>query len=170
MELHQVFDLAKCRYLAVTLTAHAKRWFRSLPAGSVGSWPQISSTFLRHFQANRKFSMPLSYLSNILQDRAEPLQSYIDKFHRELHKVAHTPEEFVQTLIIVGVHPQTDLWKELQSEDDVSLTRFYNLTKKYLRIESSMAALSRHNPSLSGSAPNSRENKRANRRWANNDQ
>ncbi|XP_031252552.1 uncharacterized protein LOC116110476 [Pistacia vera] len=121
MDLHQVSDLAKCRCLAVTLIAHAKRWFRLLPAGS---------------------------------EMGETLQSYIDRFIRELYKVAHTPEKSVRTLIIAGVRLHTYLWKELQSENDVSLTRFYNLTEKYPCIESFVAALNRHDLGPSGNSPN----------------
>ena len=108
--------------------------------------------------------MPLSYLSNIRQERDESLQSYIDHFHRELNKVAHTPEESIRTLIIAGVRPQTDLWKELQAEDDVSLTGFYNLAEKYLRIENLLAALRRRDHGTSNSMSGRGENRRADRK------
>ncbi|XP_031247331.1 uncharacterized protein LOC116105052 [Pistacia vera] len=99
MEFHQVSNLTKYSCLAMTLTAHAKRWFRLLPPRSINSWWQMSSLFLRHFQANRKFSMSLSYLSNIRQEKNESLQPYINKFHRELNKVANTPEDSKYLLI-----------------------------------------------------------------------
>ena len=164
MELHQVLDLAKCRCLAVTLTSHAKRWLRSPLVGLISSWPWMSTTFLWHFQANRKFSMPLSYLSNIRQERDESLQSYINRFHRELNKVAHAPEESIRTLIIAGVRPQTELWKELQAEDDISLTRFYNLAEKYLQIENSLVALRRRDHGISSSMSGRGDNRRADRK------
>ena len=37
MELHLVLELATCRVFAVTLTGGAKKWFRSILAGSVSS-------------------------------------------------------------------------------------------------------------------------------------
>ena len=46
MELHLVSKLAKCRVFAVTRTRGAKKWFRSMPVGSISSWQQLSSFFL----------------------------------------------------------------------------------------------------------------------------
>ena len=37
MELHLVSKLAKCKVFVITLTGGAKKWFRSIPAGSVTS-------------------------------------------------------------------------------------------------------------------------------------
>ena len=46
MELHLVSKLAKCRVFAVTLTGGAKKWLRSILAGLVSSWQQLSASFL----------------------------------------------------------------------------------------------------------------------------
>ncbi|XP_031265788.1 uncharacterized protein LOC116124228 [Pistacia vera] len=54
---------------------------------------------------------------------------------------------------MTGVCPQTDLWKKLQSKDDVSLTYFYSLIEKYLCIENSVVALHRHDLGSSSNVP-----------------
>lgn len=93
---------------------------------------QVTSRRISQLMVSNEFIIPKTLPSeqevlntielseNIRQERDKSLQCYIDRFHRELYKVAHTPEEFVRTLIIAGVRWQTDLWKELQFEDDVS--------------------------------------------------
>ena len=37
MALHLVFDMAKCREIAVTLTSRAKKWLKSMTPGSITS-------------------------------------------------------------------------------------------------------------------------------------
>ena len=46
MELHLVSKLAKYRVFVVTLTEGAKKWFRSIPDGSVTNWQRLSTSFL----------------------------------------------------------------------------------------------------------------------------
>ena len=46
MELHLVSKLAKCRVLIVTLIIGAKKWFRAIPARTISSWQQLSTSFL----------------------------------------------------------------------------------------------------------------------------
>ena len=49
MELYLVLELAKCRVFVVTLIRGSKKCFRSIPAGLVASWQQLSTSFLQHF-------------------------------------------------------------------------------------------------------------------------
>lgn len=141
MELHQVSSFAKCRCLVVTLTKWAKKWFRGLPLGFIESWKQLVTSFLQNFQANRRFSMPLNYLSNIRQERAKTLKSYLEKFNREWGKVVNAPRESIWTLLMVRVNLQTEFWRELQVEDNMSFPRFYKMAKKHQRVKNSLAAI-----------------------------
>ena len=79
MELHLVSK--KCRVFTVTLKGGAKKWFRSIPTGSITSWQQLSTSFLQHFQATRKTAIPLAHLSNVKQKKGETLKSYINHFN-----------------------------------------------------------------------------------------
>ena len=81
MELHLVSELAKSRVFAITLTVGAKKWFRSIPAGSVSNWQQLSTSFLQHFQVTRKTVIPLAHLRNVKQKKGETLKSYINYFN-----------------------------------------------------------------------------------------
>ena len=81
MELHLVLELSKCRVFVVTLTGGAKKWSRSIPARSVTSWQQLSTSFLHHFQAIRKTTILLAHLDNVKQKKGETLKSYINHFN-----------------------------------------------------------------------------------------
>ena len=77
----------KYRVFAVTLTRVAKKWFRSIPTGSISSWQQLSTSFLQHFQATRKTAIPLAHLENVKQKKGQTLKSYINRFNDMLNFV-----------------------------------------------------------------------------------
>ena len=53
MELHMVSDLGKYRVFIVTLSNREKKWFRPMIPRLVTSWQQLSTSFLRQFQATK---------------------------------------------------------------------------------------------------------------------
>ena len=92
MELHRIDDLARCRCFAVTLSGAPKKWFRGLQPGSISSWQQLQTAFLRQFQAAKSFNVPLISLSSIRQGPEETLRSYLNRFTSKLAKVNNPPE------------------------------------------------------------------------------
>ena len=107
MEVHMVPDLAKCRVFVVTLSNGAKKWFRSMLSGSVTSWQQLSTLFMRLFQATKQFVVPLAHLGNVKQKKGESLKSFLNHFITKLSRVrwapdvrvlAHSPMEYCQKL------------------------------------------------------------------------
>ena len=142
MELHQVSDLAKCRCLAASLTQEARDWYRKIPAGSIASWEQFANMFFQRYQAGRRFSMPVSFLSNIRQERDESVSDYLARFQQERSKVIGASEEAVKNFLIAGVRQHSDLWKDIQAEEEsITLARFYQIASKYQRVERSIALL-----------------------------
>ena len=65
----------------VTLTGGAKKWFKSIPTGSVTSWQQLSTSCLLHFQETRKTAIHLAQLGNVKQKKGETLKLYINYFN-----------------------------------------------------------------------------------------
>ena len=64
-----ISDNAKCRVFTSTLSNRAKKWFRSMTLGSVTSWQQLSTTFLRKFQVTTQFAILLTHLGNAKQKK-----------------------------------------------------------------------------------------------------
>ena len=54
-----------CKVFTVTLSNRAKKWLRSMTPGPVTNWQQLSTLFLRQFQATKQFAMPLAHLGNV---------------------------------------------------------------------------------------------------------
>ena len=117
MELHLVSKLAKCRVFVVTLTGGAKKWFKSIPAGSVTNWQQLSTLFLQHFQATRKTTIPLAYIDNVKQKKGETLKSYIDHLNEMSNFVTWSPDAGILAHLTNGVLPETPFWDELQQKE-----------------------------------------------------
>ena len=144
-------DLAKCRCFAVTLTQVAKKWFSKLPANSIKSWAQLSTEFIRQFQAARIYSKPGSSLTNIKQREGETLKSYLRHFSDEAARVHSAPEEGVLFAAMGGVRPKTKLWNDLQERDCRTLEEFYARAEKHLRVENAEEALGKPDSPINNS-------------------
>ena len=81
MELHLVSEMAKCRVFAVTLIGSAKKWLKVILVGSISSWQQLSTSFLQHFQATKRYVVLLAHFGNVKQKKGETLKSYINHFN-----------------------------------------------------------------------------------------
>ncbi|XP_074373999.1 uncharacterized protein LOC141714375 [Apium graveolens] len=51
MDVYQVPDLARCRFLVATFRESAQQWFQKLGPGVITSWDQMKTLFLTKFQA-----------------------------------------------------------------------------------------------------------------------
>ena len=107
MELHLVSEMAKCRVFTVTLTNGAKKWLRAITLGSIASWQELSTSFLRQFQATKKFTIPLTHLGNIKKKKGENLKSYINYFTDMSAYVTWSPDASVLAHLTNGVLPKT---------------------------------------------------------------
>ena len=141
IELHLVSNLAKCRVFDVTLTRGAKKWFRSIPAGSITSWQQLSTSFLRHFQATRKIAIPLVHLGNLKQKQGETLKSYINYFNDMSNFVTWSPDARILAHLTNGVLLEISFWDELQQKECRKVDEFYRKACKYLKLEDTKEAL-----------------------------
>ena len=141
MELHLVSELAKCRVFVITLIGGAKKWFRSIPAGSISSWKQLSASFLQYFQATRKTAIPLTHLGNVKQNKGETLKSYINRLNKMLNFVTWPPDAGILAHLTNRVLPEIPFWDELQQKECQIVDEFYRKARKYLKLEDSKEAL-----------------------------
>ena len=95
------------------MTGPALQWYINLPSTSIASFAILSDKFVEQFASNRDLEKTYDGLYEILQHRAELLQSYIARFNQE--EVA-IPEGSIPTPISAfkrGLLPNGDLYKEL---------------------------------------------------------
>ena len=109
MELYLVSKLVKCRVFTVTLIRGAKKLLMSIPAGSISSRQQLSTSFLQHFWATKKSVVPLAYLGNVKQKKGETLKSYINHFNDVSNFLIWSPDVGVLSHLTNGVLPETPL-------------------------------------------------------------
>ena len=95
-------ELAKGRVFVVTLTGGAKKWFKSIPTGSVTSLKQLSTLFLQHFQATRKTTILLAHLYNVKQKKGGTLKSYINCFNEMSNFMTCSPDAGILAHLING--------------------------------------------------------------------
>ena len=141
MELHLVSKLAKCKVFAITLMGGAKKWFRSIPAGSITGKQQLSPSFLQHFQATRKTAIPLAHLGNVKQKKGETLKSYINHFNDMSNFVTWWSDARILAHLTNGVLPEAPFWDELQQKECRSVDEFYRKVCKNLKLEDSKEAM-----------------------------
>ncbi|XP_060968820.1 uncharacterized protein LOC133036288 [Cannabis sativa] len=141
MEVDQVPQLAKCRILAATLEENAHDWFSQLFEASISTWETFVDLFLMNFQATMTYRPPYTTMANIKQEPGESLQDYFKRFNAEVTKVEKAPESSLVCMLITGVLPRTDFWKELQARKPESLVEFFAMAEPHKRIENSLAEL-----------------------------
>jgi hypothetical protein len=67
------YDEMKLKLLGLTLTAKAKAWLLSHPAGTFDTWDKLCSVFLAHFYPERKSYIPRHKIINFTQRSGESL-------------------------------------------------------------------------------------------------
>ncbi|XP_030478017.1 uncharacterized protein LOC115695060 [Cannabis sativa] len=156
MEVDQVPQLAKCRILAAMLEENAHDWFSQLLEASISMWEIFVDLFLTHFQATLIYRPPYTTLANIKQEPGESLQDYFKRFNAEVTKVQKAPESLIVCMLITGVLPRTDFWKELQARRHELLVEFFAMAEPHKRIENSLAELEKGKDKRKSAVPRSR--------------
>ncbi|XP_060965551.1 uncharacterized protein LOC133034477 [Cannabis sativa] len=99
---------------------------------------------------------PYTTLANIKQEPGESLQDYFKRFNAEVTKVEKAPESSLVCMLITGVLPRTDFWKELQARRPESLVEFFAMTEPHKRIENSLVELEKGKDKRKSPVPRSR--------------
>ena len=69
-----------CKGFPSTLVGAAMSWMLNLPAGSIGSFAQLESSFLMHFGSSRKRKVTMQQVGETQQGPNESLEDYVKKF------------------------------------------------------------------------------------------
>ena len=87
-----------------------------IDSGSITSWQQLSTSFLRQFQVTKQFAMPLAHLGNVKQHEGESLKSFLNCFATKLSRVRWAPDAEVLAHLTNGVLLETAFLDELQQK------------------------------------------------------
>ncbi|XP_074374086.1 uncharacterized protein LOC141714467 [Apium graveolens] len=83
--LQSVNDAIKCR--AFSLSGMAQWWYNRLPAIWIGSFKNLSQTFVKQFISGRVHEKSSASLMGIVQGAKESLRNYLNRFTKEALKV-----------------------------------------------------------------------------------
>ena len=139
MDLYQIPDLVRCRFLVATLRDSAQQWFQKLEGGVISSWEGLQQMFMTQFQAATKYAPPVTTLANVKQRDNETLTAYFKRFNQESMGVKGASVETLKNFLIAGLKVGTDFWKHLQGKDPATLSELYSAAESFKKVEQSLA-------------------------------
>ena len=81
-------EATMCKGFGSAIIGPDLQWYINLPNGSIRSFATLTDKYVEQFASSRSLEKTSDDLYKILQDRSEPLCTYIDRFNQE--KVAIT--------------------------------------------------------------------------------
>ncbi|XP_058078638.1 uncharacterized protein LOC131226963 [Magnolia sinica] len=98
-EIQTVTDAMMCRGFSITLTGSARNWYRQLKPVSIGSFAELSQSFLTQFISGKKSWKPNIDLFTVKQESKESLKDYIAHFNEEALQV----EDYNEKMTLAAV-------------------------------------------------------------------
>ena len=135
MDLYQIPDLVRCRFLGASLRESAQQWFQKLGEGVISSWVDMQRMFMTQFQAATKYAPPVTTLANVKQRDNESLTAYFKRFNQESMGVTGASDETLKNFLIAGLKVGTDFWKHLQGKDPSNLSELYAAAESFKKID-----------------------------------
>lgn len=84
MSLRGTFPTINCRAFHLILSRAAEIWYNWLPPGSIRSWPEFKTMFLKRFVVNKEGEAPIQCLQDMRQQPGETLKSFLPQFADEM--------------------------------------------------------------------------------------
>lgn len=74
----------KCIAFYLTLSRAAEVWCSKLSPGSIRSWPEFKTTFLKRFVVSKEGDAPIQCLQDMRQQLGKSLKSFLLRFTDEM--------------------------------------------------------------------------------------
>ncbi|XP_022883682.1 uncharacterized protein LOC111400501 [Olea europaea var. sylvestris] len=130
MSLRGSTPVVKCRAFHLTLSGVAEIWYNRLPPGSIRSWPEFKTTFLKRFTVSKEGEAPIQYLQDMRQTHGESLKSFLSRFtDKMLYCVQVTDHEALSTLR-GGLNMNTLFWKDVQNQDPTTYDALLEMMRR----------------------------------------
>ncbi|XP_075633583.1 uncharacterized protein LOC142606059 [Castanea sativa] len=138
--LQQLPDEILCRFFPTTFKGTAKEWFTKLPTSSIGSFDQLSNTFLCHFVGGQRPKRPADHLLTIRQGEKETLRSYVKRFTRETLEVNDADDKVQLTTFKAGLKYR-EFVVSLAKNPPKTMVEMLLKAQKYMNAEDTLAAI-----------------------------
>jgi hypothetical protein len=94
-----------CRAFPLTLKAATRRWFSSLPAGSIAGWKALNDKFVFNLTSSKQQFKTEHHLERIKQKSDEPLRDFIIRFNAKSLKVRDVAPNMMLYFLRRGLKP-----------------------------------------------------------------
>ncbi|XP_012836532.1 PREDICTED: uncharacterized protein LOC105957150 [Erythranthe guttata] len=133
-DLHRFTEGVKCRVFATTLAGAAQAWFSQLPAGTIGSFDQLSACFMDHFASSKKQKRSTLTLFAVRHREGEYLRSFIKRFISSTLEVPITSEEVLISALAQGLRVG-DFFTSLSKKPPASFNALLKKAERYMNAE-----------------------------------
>ncbi|XP_058080639.1 uncharacterized protein LOC131228790 [Magnolia sinica] len=103
MELRSASSSVMCRAFSLTLSGEALKWYRQLKPKSIGSFTQLSKTFIMQFIGEKDKRKPTTHLLTVTQKEDELLKNYIIRFNEETVQVNNYSDQIALAPMILSL-------------------------------------------------------------------
>ncbi|XP_058106283.1 uncharacterized protein LOC131249490 [Magnolia sinica] len=103
MQIQTATDAMMCRGFSITLTGSAWCWYHQLKPNSIGSFVELSRSFLTQFISGKKSRKPNTHLFTIKQELKESLKDYIARFNEKALQVEGYDDKMMLSAMFSGL-------------------------------------------------------------------
>uniref|UniRef100_A0A2N9HFX3 Retrotransposon gag domain-containing protein n=1 Tax=Fagus sylvatica TaxID=28930 RepID=A0A2N9HFX3_FAGSY len=125
------------------LRGSARVWFNKLESESIGSFIQLSRTFIDHFIGGQRKERPPTHLLNVKQMKGESLRAYMHRFNKEAMQIDCPKEDVTLTAFMAGLR-KGDFLYNLCKDPPKTLSELMYEAQKHMNAEDAIE--SRDNP------------------------
>ncbi|XP_074326888.1 uncharacterized protein LOC141664832 [Apium graveolens] len=135
--LQPMNDAIKYRAFPQTLSGMAQRWCSRLPPNSIGSFRDLSQTFIKHFISEKVHEKSSASLMSIVQGVKESLRDYLNRFTKEALKVPNLDDKVAMIALQQGT--KDEFFKtSLAKRPPENMLQLQSRARKYIQVEESM--------------------------------
>ncbi|XP_074351596.1 uncharacterized protein LOC141690719 [Apium graveolens] len=115
----------------------AQRWYSHLPPNFIGSFKDLSQTFIKQFISGRVHEKSPASLMSIMQGAKESLRDYLNHFTKEALKVPDLDDNVAMIALQQG--PRDEFFKmSLAKSPSETMLQLQDKAGKYIKVEESM--------------------------------
>ncbi|MCQ7582429.1 retrotransposon gag domain-containing protein, partial [Salmonella enterica] len=135
MVLHGYSQEIMCRAFRNHLEGNARRWFRSLKPGSVGSWEELKRAFSAQFIGVRQYIPPKQNLTMVYQGPAESLKDWLARFGQEVAGTENVTDAEALMGAVSSMRKDTPFKTDLDQKPPKSYQEFLLRAQGFINAE-----------------------------------
>jgi hypothetical protein len=118
-------------YLPVVIDQSANQWLLGLEEGSIDSWAELRSSFVKNFMATCQQPSTKYDLEKVRDYLGEPLREYIRRFSETRLSIPNISNEEAISAFIKGLHYHDDFRNKLLHKRSTTVHDLLQVAKKW---------------------------------------